>query len=179
LAAHRRRFIIVASLAILHAVQRGRTRRYPWTLLVAFSALSVAFNVLHAPPTAIARLVAAVPPLTLVLSFELLMRQLGDRTLPAADTASRLEATEAVAKGTTGGQSLPERARRVLESHRREGVQLTGKTLGQILGISDGYARRLLREIAASETASPTTESLACRDVLFPSALAVLERRVE
>jgi hypothetical protein len=35
--------------------------------------------VLHAPPTVVARLVAAIPPLTLVLSFELLMRQLRHR----------------------------------------------------------------------------------------------------
>jgi hypothetical protein len=109
-------FIIVASFAILHAVQRQLTARYPWALLVAFSALSVAFNVLHAPPTTIARLVAAVPPLTLVLSFELLMRQLRYRTT-AADTGTaptsqaaddqsstgRVEATDAPTGNTPAG----------------------------------------------------------------------------
>lgn len=38
--------------------------------------ISVAFNVVHATPTPMARLVAAIPPAALVLSFELLMRQL-------------------------------------------------------------------------------------------------------
>jgi len=152
----------------LHAIQRRRTARYPWTLLVAFSALSVAFNVLHAPPTAIARLVAAVPPLTLVLSFELLMRQLrdwrpaaaqtpvarGSRTSEAKSQTEQLETTDVL----TGGRSILQRAREIQEQHRDDDVKLTGKTLGQILGVSDGYARRLLREIGATQTAGTAAE---------------------
>lgn len=158
-------FIIVASLAILHAVQHGRTARYPWSLLVAFSTLSVAFNVLHAPPTAIARLVAAIPPLTLVLSFELLMRQLRDRTAATAkahpvtepqNAAVRLpakprETTDASDAPPTGSHSLLQRARHIHQQHRVDGVKLTGKALGQILGVSDGYARRLLRKIDSTQ----------------------------
>lgn len=68
-------FIVVASLAVLHAVLEGQKPTYPWVLVLVFSTVSVAFNVVHAPPTPVARLVAAVPPLALVLSFELLMRQ--------------------------------------------------------------------------------------------------------
>ncbi len=164
-------FIIVASLAILHAVQRQRTARYPWALLVAFSALSVAFNVLHAPPTAIARLVAAVPPLTLVLSFELLMRQLryqtaetartpamvGSDTGDAPSTVTRLQTTDM----PSGGQSLSQRAREIHQQHRRAGLRLTGRTLGQLLGVSDGYARRLLRGLDADATMSPAAEPTA------------------
>ena len=161
-------FIIVASLAILHAVQRQLTARYPWALLVAFSALSVAFNVLHAPPSAIARLVAAIPPLTLVLSFELLMRQHRDRTPTATHTTVALRSRPAEAKSTaeppaatetpTGSHSLLQRAREIHEQHQDDGVKLTGKTLGHVLGVSDGYARRLLREIAASQAVSPAAE---------------------
>jgi hypothetical protein len=40
-------------------------------------------------------------------------------------------------------------------------VKLSGKTLGQILGVSDGYARRLLREIAATQTVGTTAEPVA------------------
>jgi len=68
-------FIVVASLAVLHAVLEHRSTVYPWALVLGFSAVSVTFNVLHAAATPVARLVAAVPPLALVLSFELLMRQ--------------------------------------------------------------------------------------------------------
>jgi hypothetical protein len=100
-------FIIVASLAILHAVQRGRTARHPWTLLVAFSTLSVAFNVFHAPPAAIARLVAAVPPLTLVLSFELLTWQLRDRTTATGTHQPRAVRLSRAFNPLTSGSQRP------------------------------------------------------------------------
>jgi hypothetical protein len=169
-------FIITASLAILHAVQHRRTARYPWALLVAFSALSVAFNVLHAPPIAIARLVAAVPPLTLVLSFELLMRQLRDRIPTVAHSApllesrvaeaqsptERLEATDSpVAAAVTADGSLMQRAREIHDQHRDDRVKLTGKTLGRLLGVSDGYARRLLRDINATPAVNAAADPLA------------------
>ena len=50
-------FIVVASLAVLHAVLERRSTLYPWCLVLGFSAISVAFNVLHAAPTPVARLV--------------------------------------------------------------------------------------------------------------------------
>jgi len=178
-------FIIVASLAILHAVQNRRPARYPWALLVAFSALSVAFNVLHAPPTAIARLVAAVPPLTVVLSFELLMRQLREPTPttagPTAISTPEVAEARLTAKGllpaatlvavtTAGGPSLVQRARDIQDQHREAGVKLTGKTLGQILGVSDGYARRLLRDIKTTQTITPMDGPAISREDVWPRA---------
>ena len=155
------------------AVARGRvarTARYPWALLVAFSALSVAFNILHAAPTAIAMLVAAVPPLALVLSFELLMRQLRDRTATTrahmavgsrtAQAESRTEQLQTTDVLTTS-RSILQRAREIQEQHRRRNLKLTGKSLGQILGVSDGYARRLLREIGATQTGAPDAQQAA------------------
>lgn len=50
------------------------------------------------------------------------------------------------------------RAREIHEQHRVDGVKLTGKVLGQILGVSDGYARRLLREIAATQIVKSVAE---------------------
>ena len=159
-------FIITASLAVLHAVLLARASRYPWLLLLMFSATSVVFNVLHAPPTLVARLVAAIPPLTLVLSFELLMRQLRDRlsdapvhqAMPEPEPATPRPAGHdlllaheptRVRAGRRAG--LLSRARELHDAHTREGQRLTGKTLGDTLGISDGYARRLLRQITASD----------------------------
>ena len=156
-------FIITASLAVLHAVLRGRSARYPWVLVLGFSTMSVAFNVLQARPTGIARLVAAIPPLALVLSFELLMRQLRDRlTLPASEgtlhngvvdtacSAEQPETNETARVASTSGRSVLQRAREIHEQHVRDGTKPTGKTLGELLGVSDGYARRLLREIGAA-----------------------------
>ena len=79
-------FILVASLAVLDAVHTGRRAIYPWLLVLGFSALSVTFNVLHAPHNVVAQLVAAIPPLALVLSFELLMRQIHHRLQQTAGT---------------------------------------------------------------------------------------------
>jgi Protein of unknown function (DUF2637) len=81
-------FILVASLAVLDAVHTGRRAFYPWLLVLGFSALSVTFNVLHAPHDLVAQLVAAIPPLALVLSFELLMRQIHHRLQQSKVTTS-------------------------------------------------------------------------------------------
>jgi hypothetical protein len=46
-----------------------------------------------------------------------------------------------------GRQSLLDKARHIHADQERDGTKLTGKTLAALLGISDGYARRLLRQI--------------------------------
>lgn len=68
-------FIVVASMSVVRAVIESRPAWHPWALLLVFSTISVAGNVAHGPPTAVGRLVAAVPPVALVLAFDLLMRQ--------------------------------------------------------------------------------------------------------
>jgi len=51
-------FIITASLAVL----TDRRAIYQWLLVLGFYTTSVIFNVMHAPPTAVVSLVAAIPP---------------------------------------------------------------------------------------------------------------------
>jgi hypothetical protein len=153
-------FIVVASLSVVRAVADGRHAVYPWLLVLAFSSISVAFNVVHAAPTLVARFVAAIPPTALVLSFELLMRQLRHelKTNPAPSRGSfepQLAARPAPvpprltneAARTASRQSLLDKARDIHANQERDGARLTGKTLATLLGISDGYARRLLRAI--------------------------------
>jgi hypothetical protein len=147
-------FIVVASLAVLHAVLEHRPTFYPWTLVLGFSAVSVLFNVIHAAPTAVARLVAAVPPMALVFSFELLMRQvrtaLENKVLHATPLASpSANGGPAIEDGTAAEASVLDRARRVVEEHRALGRRVTGAVLARELGISDGYGRRLLRQLSA------------------------------
>ena len=150
-------FIVTASLAVLHAILTTRSATYPWLLVLTFSTTSVVFNVLHAPATVVARLVAAIPPLTLVLSFELLMRQLRhrlatpphleasiDASPPEPSTIPRADQAPPQPARTT----LRDRARELQLANEKAGQRLTGKSLAEILGISDGYARRLLREIS-------------------------------
>lgn len=182
-------FILVASLAVLDAVHAGRRARYPWLLVLAFSTLSVAFNVLHAPHHPVAQLVAAIPPLALVLSFELLMRQI--RPQPARKPVARDERprqstspepkaglatsvdtapmpplpppqTEpvqpptvtrpATTKATRQPRAVTQaRADAVRAECARTGRALTTAVLAQRLGVSDGYARRLLRDLNAAD----------------------------
>jgi hypothetical protein len=68
--------IIIFSLSVLQAgLNRDRTR-YPWFLVALFTLLSIALNIIHAPGDLLGRLLAAVPPVALFLSFELLMTQI-------------------------------------------------------------------------------------------------------
>jgi len=141
-------FIVVASLAVLHAVLEHRSTVYPWALVLGFSAVSVSFNVVHAAPTTVARLVAAVPPLALVLSFELLMRQ-----VRAALQPRLVHTPPPVPVSTNGHRPGPPvatlaRARRLVEEHQAAGHRVTGGVLARELGVSDGYGRRLLRELS-------------------------------
>jgi hypothetical protein len=153
-------FIVVASLSVVRAVADGRRASYPWLLVLIFSAISVTFNVVHATPTAVARFVAAIPPTALVLSFELLMRQLRyqlkTNPAPSRDGVEPRAASSPApvpprltndAARAAGRQSLLDKARHIHADQERHGTRLTGKTLAALLGISDGYARRLLRAI--------------------------------
>jgi hypothetical protein len=161
-------FIVVASLSVVRAVADGRLARYPWLLVLTFSTISITFNVVHAAPTVVARFVAAIPPAALVLSFELLMRQLRQqlRSNPVSQlrgTDPHLAASHSLAEPqpnteqqarTAGRQNLLDKTRHIRADQERHGTRLTGKTLAALLGISDGYARRLLREIDSERAAA-------------------------
>ncbi|MAS96115.1 MAG: hypothetical protein CMO55_23175 [Verrucomicrobiales bacterium] len=69
--------IVAFSLSALRARLHCEPIRYPMTLVVIATLASVLFNVAHAPGGWLAHTMAAVPPVFLFLSFELLMRQLG------------------------------------------------------------------------------------------------------
>lgn len=159
-------FIVVASLSVVRAIADGRRAVYPWLLVLAFSSISVAFNVVHAAPTLVARLVAAIPPAALVLSFELLMRQLRaalgpkptttepaiapatSSLAPSLESLSRSETRTTTRRRVTSSPSpLLEQAREIYAA--RDSERVTGTTLARELGISDGYGRRLLRQLAA------------------------------
>jgi hypothetical protein len=69
-------FTTAASLVILWRYLRGDAWRdpwYAWTLVAAATAVSVALNVAHAPDHLSAQLFAALPPVALLGSLELLM----------------------------------------------------------------------------------------------------------
>lgn len=69
--------MIAASLAVLRASLNAEGKVYQWGLVGAFTGASIAFNVVHAPATLLARSIFALPPLVVFLGFELLMKQTG------------------------------------------------------------------------------------------------------
>jgi hypothetical protein len=69
-------FLFVASLAVVRNGLLGERTAYQWALVAVFTGVSVAFNVLHSGAGWLARLVGALPPIALVLAFELAMSQL-------------------------------------------------------------------------------------------------------
>lgn len=68
--------IVAFSLSALRASIHCERVAYPMALVVIATSTSVVFNVAHAPSGLLAHTMAAVPPVFLFLSFELLMRQL-------------------------------------------------------------------------------------------------------
>ena len=76
--------IIVFSLSVLRANLTRERTVYPWVLVSVFTLLSVVLNIIHAQQELLAQFLAAIPPVALFLSFELLLTQL-------KETAVRLE----------------------------------------------------------------------------------------
>jgi len=76
--------IIVFSLSVLRANLTREWTLYPWVLVSVFTLLSVVLNIIHAQQQLLAQFLAAIPPVALFLSFELLLAQL-------KETAVRLE----------------------------------------------------------------------------------------
>jgi hypothetical protein len=68
--------IVVFSLSVLRASLFRESVIYPMGLVACATAASLLFNMAHAEEGALAKLMAAVPPLALFASFELVVRQI-------------------------------------------------------------------------------------------------------
>lgn len=69
--------MIVFSLAALLASLHAESARWPWVLVIGSSGLALAFNVIHAAAYGpLAMVLAAMPSLFLLLSFETFMSQI-------------------------------------------------------------------------------------------------------
>lgn len=66
----------VACLSILHAAAYRRQVRAAWLAVLLFSAIAMALCIAHAPRTATAIATAGLPPVSALVSFHLLFRQI-------------------------------------------------------------------------------------------------------
>ncbi|MBW7841041.1 MAG: DUF2637 domain-containing protein, partial [Chitinophagaceae bacterium] len=68
--------VIIFSLNALYRSLHGESAKWQWCLVISSSLLAGGFNILHAPPDLVSRIMAAMPSLFLLLSFETLLSQI-------------------------------------------------------------------------------------------------------
>jgi hypothetical protein len=68
--------LVVFSLATVRAYLQNEGSWKQWALVGIYTAMTIGFNVLHASSGLMSQIVAAIPPISLFFSFELLMSQL-------------------------------------------------------------------------------------------------------
>lgn len=157
--------IVVATVAVV-AVSGGgwdrRAARYPWALLLAGACVSVLANASHAlvavharVPTALAALVAAVPPLVLLAITHLTVELTGRRTPIIAATAT---AQTPPTPRRRPGRANPADARRpVGEALRlRAQTSLSNREIARRLGVHPSTVGRWLQSERAVTVAGPT-----------------------
>ena len=65
--------LVSGSLLVLRNSLRGESTRFGWLVLSVFTGVSIAFNVAVSPETWISRAAHAIPPITLMVSVEILL----------------------------------------------------------------------------------------------------------
>jgi Protein of unknown function (DUF2637) len=129
---------------------------YAWALIAAATCVSVAINVAHAPDTDAARLVAAVPPIALLLAVELLMilarRCLAHTDAPQAQRSAPDPHTAAHAGGAGADGVRTAVAELVAQEQAGTRPRLTGKQVAALVGVKERRAQVLLREFRANDT---------------------------
>jgi hypothetical protein len=86
--------LIVFSLAVVNAHLLSESTWKQWSLVGIYTVATIGFNVAHAPAGLQAQIVAAIAPVSLFFSFELLMGQLKNTVKRKAVTRSITELTE-------------------------------------------------------------------------------------
>lgn len=151
--------MIVFSLAILRANLRQERAVYPWALTIAFATLATIANILDVatlgiPPVVIGAGVKALAPVSLVLSFELLMGMIRAEVRRAAVVQSLADLRRQA--GALAGE---------LEQARADAAAELDKIAGQI-DARRGQLERLKADIAGANSrkrAASTEEMNAAR----------------
>jgi hypothetical protein len=129
---------------------------YAWALIGAATFVSVAINVAHAPETDAARLVAAVPPISLLLAVELLMilarRCLAHTGAPQAQQGALNPQTAAPADGTGAEGVRAAVGELVAQEQAGTRPRLTGKQVAALVGVKERRAQVLLREFRTNDS---------------------------
>lgn len=154
--------LVVFSLAILRASLLNERTFWYWVMVICFAIATVCFNIVHAPSNILARIVAVVPPVALLLSFETLMSMVRSNVRRSAvakpaQTEKRERATPEPKpaqqkKVVTKQAGAKERIAQLIESN----PALTGPQLAKQAGISEQYARRIKKDLLAAQPMNGT-----------------------
>lgn len=152
-------FTAAATLVILWLSLTGpklASAWYAWTLIAGATCVSVAINVAHAPDTNAARLVAALPPVALLLAVELLMimarRCLAHISAPQAQPAVLYAHPSAPTDGTGAEGVRAAVAELVAQEQSGTRPRLTGKQVAALVGVKERRAQVLLREFRTNNS---------------------------
>lgn len=100
--------LIVFSLAVVDAYLRSEGTIKQWVLVIVYTILTIAFNIFHAPNNPMAQVVAAIAPLSLFFSFELLMGLLKGQVVRQSKQLSIETLTASITKMTDQEITLTE-----------------------------------------------------------------------
>ena len=168
-------FTAAATLVIWSRSLAGLGAGYARTLVAAATVVSLALNVAHAPDRLPARLIAALPPLSLLAAVELVMSEAcravshpaatgradaarSDPTAASTATLTALAAPGLAAASEVGAGDSRTRVRALLANEQAGGPQLTGTQVAAAVGIKPRRAQELLRELRIQTTASGALE---------------------
>lgn len=136
--------MVVFSLAILRASLRGERAVYAWTLTLTFGALATAANVFDVttfglPPVYVQVAVKALPPVALILAFELLMSMVKAdvKQAGAVQTLAELNAT------LNAGRAELERLTAAVDARQAELERLRAEQVGKAEPVQDAKSSDL------------------------------------
>ena len=144
-------FIVYASDEALHRARAGKRWQaaYAWLLVLCATGGSAAFQVATAPPTLLSRIGHAVPPVALLLAFEIRRRRVAEQPVvrnaaPRTADSQGNRTAASTRKPAPREREAYERARRIYQDALAAGRPVTGAELAAAIGTSDRYGRLLL-----------------------------------
>lgn len=135
-----------------NAVYRSNNRLatwWPWMLVICSSILAGTFNVIHAPADLVSQLIAAMPSLFLLLSFEALLSQVKHESTRRAVLASIDDLQARAAELATNRDDLAADIDRLTAS--REALRQEMKLLRKEKSAANGPIKKSPREMDEAE----------------------------
>jgi hypothetical protein len=145
-------FTVAAGLVILARSRDGERALYAWSLVVIASTVSVALNVAHAPSQLSARLVAALPPVALLASLELVMSEARRLRVLQGSAEPAMRPAQVAELEAAGERTSRQIVRELLTAEPQAEV-------GQVMertGVGRRRAYELLAQVRAEDNGSAT-----------------------